>query len=60
MLIGVNLTRNGRLETASTQTKPAEAGFKSLIFRQSAWCANANSVSLAQPLVEKSCAAQAR
>ncbi|MBD2681789.1 MULTISPECIES: hypothetical protein [Nostoc] len=28
----VNLTRNGRLETASTQTKPAYAGFKSLNF----------------------------
>jgi hypothetical protein len=36
LLIGVNLTRNGRLETASTQTKPASAGFKSLIFCQSA------------------------
>jgi hypothetical protein len=33
MLIGVNLTRNGRLETASTQTKPASAGFKSLIYQ---------------------------
>ncbi|WP_375491732.1 hypothetical protein [uncultured Nostoc sp.] len=30
MLIGVNLTRNGRLETASTQTKATDPGFQNL------------------------------
>ncbi|WDD31705.1 hypothetical protein PQG02_23875 [Nostoc sp. UHCC 0926] len=28
----VNLARNGRLETASTQTKPTSVGFKTLYF----------------------------
>ncbi|HLO86004.1 MAG TPA: hypothetical protein VK203_13495 [Nostocaceae cyanobacterium] len=31
-VMGVNLTRNGRLETASTQAKPTCVGLKTLIF----------------------------
>ncbi|MEH1922323.1 hypothetical protein [Nostoc sp.] len=30
LLIGVNLTRNRRLETASTQTKATDPGFQNL------------------------------
>ena len=42
--IGVNLTLNGRLETASTQAEPTQVGFKQLIFRYLACVAVRNRI----------------